>query len=642
MRTAVYVRVSTQRQSHAQTIEQQLAQLRTALETDGEELRSERIFRDDGYSGATLNRPGLDRLRDAVKSAEVDRVLITTPDRLARNYVHQMVLLEELERAGCAVEFLERPMSQDPHDQLVLQIRSAVAEYERTLITERMRRGRQMKLRAGVLLPWTTTPYGYRVDPERPRDPAGVHIDPAEAAIVRELFTRYLEAHETLRGLVKYVLGLGLPSPRGRARWSAASVRGILTNPAYTGQVYSGRKQMRPARQRRSATHPIGKLAQGWDPIAPEAWQLVATIPAMVSQEHFAQVQAKLALNQQRASRNNKTHAYLLRALVSCGMCQACCIARTANGGLRYYVCRTKVVPRYAQPGQPCRSRHIPAQQLEDLVWHDLCALLRHPEQIAYALERAHGGHWLPQELQARKEVLRKGQVTLETQIDRLTQAYLAEIIPLAEYQQRRRTLEEKIQAVSTQITQLEAQVDRQAAVAGLLIPIEAFCQRVQAGLHSATFQQRRQLIELLIDRVVVTGEEVEIRYVIPAHPRSEHVRFCQLRKDYFDNVVEVFDLADFYRSTMFLIVAFDGSFIGLTAVNGDCGGDPVSTDRLRQKAERGLCIPVLRQQKVDGLPGFIHRAIQIAPLAFDPDVRLVHAPATPHQPLAVVERLFQ
>jgi site-specific DNA recombinase len=102
--------------------------LQAHLAAQGEALQSEQIFRDDGYSGATLNRPGLDRLRDAVRSAEVDRVLITTPDRLARNYVHQMVLLEELERAGCAVAFLARPMSQDPHDQLVLQIRSAGAE----------------------------------------------------------------------------------------------------------------------------------------------------------------------------------------------------------------------------------------------------------------------------------------------------------------------------------------------------------------------------------------------------------------------------------------------------------------------------------------------------------------------------------
>jgi site-specific DNA recombinase len=545
MRTAVYVRVSTQRQSQAQTIDQQWARLRAHLAAQGEELQSEQIFRDDGYSGASLNRPGLDHLRDAVKAAAFDRVLVTTPDRLARNYVHQMVLLEELERMGCRVEFLERPMSQDPHDQLLLQIRSAVAEYERTLIAERMRRGRQIKLRAGILLPWTTTPYGYRVDPERPCDPAGVRIVPAEGAVIRELFARYLEAPETIRGLVKYLLRLGLPSPRGRARWSAASVRGLLTNPTYTGQVYSGRKRMRPARQRRSATHPIGQLAQGWDPVAPEAWQLVATIPAIVTPKHFARVQAKLALNQRWASRNNKTHAYLLRALVSCGVCQACCIARTTNGGLRYYACRTKTVPRYGQPEQPCRTRYIPAQQLEDLVWHDLCALLRHPEHIAYALERAHGRHWLPQELQARQEALRKGRGHLHTQMDRLTQAYLAAIIPLEEYQRRRRSLEEKIQALEAQMTQLEAQVDRHAEVAGLASSIAAFCQRVQASLTNATFEQKRCLIELLIDRVIVTHDEVEIRYVIPTHPRSEHVRFCQLRKDYFYDIIQILALPE-------------------------------------------------------------------------------------------------
>ena len=363
MRTAVYVRVSTQRQSQAQTIDQQRARLRAHLAAHGEELRSEHMVRDDGYSGASLNRPGLDHLRDAGKAAAFERILVTTPDRLARNDVHRMVLLAELERVGCRVEFLARPMSQDPHAPLVLQIRSAVAAYERTLMAERMRRGRQRKRRAGVLSPWATTPDGDRVDPERPRDPAGVRIDPAEGAVIRELFMRYLEAAETLRGLVKYVLGRGLPSPRGGARWSAASIRGMLTTPTSTGQVYSGRKRRRPARARRSAPHPIGKLAQGWDSVAPEAWQLGASIPALVSPEHFAQVQVKLALNKRWASRKNNTHAYLLRALVSCGVCQAWCMARTTTGGLRDDGCRTKAVPRYGQSGAPCRSRYIPGQQ---------------------------------------------------------------------------------------------------------------------------------------------------------------------------------------------------------------------------------------------------------------------------------------
>src|ERR687898_2648143 len=203
MRTVVYVRVSTLRQ--AQTIEQQLDRLRACFRSRGVELAGEDIFRDDGYSGATLNRPCLERLRDAVRAREVEQVLVTDPDRLARNYVQLMVLLEELERAGCAVMFLDRPMSREPQDQLLLQIRGAVAEYERTLIAERMRRGRQAKLRAGTLLPWTTPPFGYRLDPERPRDVAGVRVEPSEAVLGPQLFDWDLEPQATV-----YRLGKGL------------------------------------------------------------------------------------------------------------------------------------------------------------------------------------------------------------------------------------------------------------------------------------------------------------------------------------------------------------------------------------------------------------------------------------------------
>jgi site-specific DNA recombinase len=174
MGVVVYARVSTTRQAQAQTIEQQLDRLVAAVTERGWRLDERHVYRDDGYSGASLGRPGLDCLRDHAALVEVDLVVVTAPDRLARNYVHQVLLLDELGRHGCQVEFLDRPMSQDPHDQLLLQIRGAVAEYERTLIAERMRRGRQAKLRAGTLLPWTTPPFGYRLDPERPRDVAGV------------------------------------------------------------------------------------------------------------------------------------------------------------------------------------------------------------------------------------------------------------------------------------------------------------------------------------------------------------------------------------------------------------------------------------------------------------------------------------
>jgi site-specific DNA recombinase len=165
LRVAMYARVSTLNQAHAQTIDQQLDRLRAYIQDHGWQLRDDHIFRDDGRSGADLNRPGLDHLRDAARAGELDRVLVTEPDRLARNYVQQMIVLDELERCGCPVEFLDHPMSHDPHDRLLLQIRSAVAEYERTLIADRMRRGRLMKYQAGLLLPWTKPPYGYRLNP---------------------------------------------------------------------------------------------------------------------------------------------------------------------------------------------------------------------------------------------------------------------------------------------------------------------------------------------------------------------------------------------------------------------------------------------------------------------------------------------
>jgi site-specific DNA recombinase len=153
MRVAAYVRVSTPRQVKLETIEQQLEMVSRYAREKGWELPEEDVFRDDGYSGTTLKRPALDALRDKARLREFEVVVVPSPDRLARNYVHQMVLIEELEKAGCRVEFVERPMSSEPNDQLLLQIRGAVAEYERTLLSERMRRGRLAET-----IEWTSIP----------------------------------------------------------------------------------------------------------------------------------------------------------------------------------------------------------------------------------------------------------------------------------------------------------------------------------------------------------------------------------------------------------------------------------------------------------------------------------------------------
>ena len=410
-----------------------------------------------------------------------------------------MVLVEELEKAGCKVEFVERPMSSEPNDQLLLQIRGAVAEYERTLLSERMRRGRLAKYKAGLLLPWTHVPYGLRVDPDRPRDPAGVSLDEAKAAVVAEIFAAYLEPGASLFGVSRHLRDMGVPAPRGGKAWSTATLRGILTNPVYTGKVYAGRVRYRPARIRRSATHPIGHPHYSSDPLPEEEWIFIGEVPEVVGQEQFDLVAQKLSKNKSFARRNNKANEHLLRALVSCGECMLASIAVAKTFGKnndrkqRYYVCSGKFNKAQSAPEEKCSSRYAPAEQLDEIVWKDLCEVLTHPESITDALRRAHGGEWLPQELKARQENLRKGRSALGRQLERLTEAYLGEVIPLAEYQRRRKDLEQRDEALAAQERQLRRQSRQRMELVGVAGSIEDFCERVARRARRGDLRAKKE-----------------------------------------------------------------------------------------------------------------------------------------------------
>ena len=335
-------------------------------------------------------------------------------------------------------------------------------------------------------------------------------------------------------GLAKHLQDLKVLTPSGKTRWNQATLRNMLMNPSYTGQVYVNRTRPVPARSRRSALQPLGRKLGGHIALPREQWIPVATIPAIVTQEQFDLVQAKLAQNRQFARRHNTTHDYLLRGLVSCGVCRLGCVGRAHSPEYRDDICRGKADPIQACRDQRCTARCIPAGQLDDLVWQDLCEVIMQPETLSDALMRAHGGHWLPQDLQARRETLRQARRSLTTQLERWTEAYLRAVIALPEYQRRRVELQTKLDALCTQENQLEHQVDQHAHLAALATSMTDFCQRIQAGLAAATFEQKRQLLELLIDRVVVTNDQVEIRYVIPTSKAGEQSRFCHLRIDYF------------------------------------------------------------------------------------------------------------
>ena len=534
MNIALYARVSTRGQQQTQTIDQQLDRLRAEVVQHPEwHLDEVHIYRDDGYSGAKFNRPGLDRLRDRAQMAAFELVLITAPDRLARKYVHQVLLIEELGKHGCSVEFLDRPMSDDPHDRLLLQIRGAVAEYERSLIADRMRRGRQAKLRSGTLLPWTKAPYGYILDVERPRDPSRLRIDPVKAEVVKQIFAWYSDPQRpvSLYWVAKTLSERQIPTPSGKVRWNVASVRGILRSPTYTGTAYSGRTRPRPARHRKSALQPVGPGASH-QPAPREDWIAIA-VPAIISQETFDLAQTRLERNKQMARRNNNAHDYLLRGLVSCARCRLACSARAVHPGYHYYLCRGRTDALRKAQGERCYARYTPASKLDELVWQDLCALLRDPMLIRHELERARSGAWLPQALQDRRRTVGAALAQLERQQARLLEVFLAEVIGRDEFERKRVELDRTPHGLRQQLRELEAQAQKRLDLAQLADGIEAFCQRLGPTLDNLSFAQRRQLVELLIDRVIVEDGKVEIRYVIPTSPKGEKFIFCHLRLDY-------------------------------------------------------------------------------------------------------------
>jgi site-specific DNA recombinase len=510
-----YARVSTDRQAENQTIDQQIERLHAFARHQGWQLDADQLYADDGYSGARLDRPALDRLRDAVASGTVDVVLITSPDRLARRYAYQVWLMEEFERAGVHVIFLERPPTGDPQDVLVIQIRGVVAEYERTVIADRMRRGRLAALRAGKLVPWTVPPFGYRHDPLRPRDPAGLQVDDDAARVVRQIFTWYIEEGLTLYGIAQRLIARGIPTPTGRPYWNPSSVRKILTNATYRGMAYANQKQTVPARRRHPliGREPRGEGGESYR-LRPEHEWIGVTVPAVIDVERFAQAQQRLQRNQHWSMRNTQGE-YLLRRLLSCRWC-GLAMNVWNNGRYTYYRCRGMDVLANRGRREPCHARQIPTARVDALVWEDLCKVLSEPAVLQDAVQRFREGWLSGSEREAQRRDLRRRQLQTGRRIERLIDAYQADALTLEELQTRRRQLESRLAELTRERQQHEADTVQRDHLQTVAAGVENFRAAIAEGLECASFAQRRALVELLIERVVVDGEDVEIRYVIP------------------------------------------------------------------------------------------------------------------------------
>jgi site-specific DNA recombinase len=519
MRAAIYARVSTERQERQQTIDSQLTVLRAWALAQGHVLGEAHVFRDEGYSGSRLDRPGLDGLRDAIRDAAVDVVAVVSPDRLARKYAYQALLLEEFRRADCEVAFLHHPISDDPNDQLLLQIQGAVAEYERAVLAERFRRGKLQKARDGHIL-GTKAPYGYRYEPRRDAVPGRLVVDNTEADMVRQLYAWLVEEGLTIRQCLKRLNAGPWMTRSGRHQWSSSVVHHILSDPVYIGTAYANRYEYvvprKPRRQRQSRRSGERSCRR---PRPREQW-IAIPVPALIDQQTWDHAQARLSRNAALSFRRNKKHHYLLRCLLKCGTCGLGihgCFFPAAGGrtGQRYYRC-AGTDPLTTGRETRCSRARIDADALEQAVWDHVVGLLSNPSQLLAQFER-----FVAKAAETREDA--SGQQRLRVRLDRLSradqrllEAYQAEVISLEELAEQRQGLAVQRRVAEQQYDQHCRLRDQKIHAEEVLRSLAAFGERIGSRLQTASITERQVILQLVVERIIVHDGDLEIQHVIP------------------------------------------------------------------------------------------------------------------------------
>ena len=253
---AIYARVSSEQQREENTIASQTAALIEFAKNHDLEVPQEWVFEDEGYSGAVLERPGLERVRDLAAEGQIQVVLAYAPDRLSRKYAYQILLIEEFARHGVETLFVKSPQSDSAEDQLLVQFQGMIAEYERAQILERSRRGKRHRAQAGEVSVLSNAPYGYRYMRKTDEAPAAYVVEESEAGVVRRVYQMYTVEGRSIGEIARRLNHEGVP-PRKAGRWERSVIWAMLRNPAYRGTACFGKthisartRVMRPQRRR--------------------------------------------------------------------------------------------------------------------------------------------------------------------------------------------------------------------------------------------------------------------------------------------------------------------------------------------------------------------------------------------------------
>jgi len=520
---AIYARVSSDRQARDNTIASQLAALRQRVALDGFACSDALCFVDDGCTGSSLLRPALERLRDAAYAGLFDRLYVHSPDRLARRHGHLALLLDELKRCGLEVVFLNRAIGASPEDELLVQVQGVIAEYERTKIQERSRRGKRHAAQRGAISVFSNAPYGYRYVPKSSTSSAQFEVLAEEAAVVQQIFAWVAHERCSLREVCRRLKKQGIRTRSGRRVWDPATVRGILRNPAYHGQAAYGktRAQERRARLRPQRGRPEVPRRPSVCYVQPVDEWIPIAVPALISVERFEAVAEQLSNNRRRHRARQRGAGHLLQGLVVCHHCGYACYGqsvRNPDGSIRYGYYRCIGTDRRRNDGQRiCHLPTAPLLPLESAVWIDVRALLADPSRIQAEYDRrakepAARNSPQREQLEARRQRAQRG-------LTRLIDAYTDGLLDKAEFEPRLRASKQRLSELDAEAKLLTERETREEQLRVVIHRLEQFAQHVSHGLDSADATLRRELIRALVKRVELSNDEVRIVYRIDLHP---------------------------------------------------------------------------------------------------------------------------
>ena len=523
---ALYARVSSEQQADEHTIDSQVAALRTRVTEDALQLPAEREFLDAGYSGATLVRPALERLRDLVAAGGIDRLYVHSPDRLARRYAYQALLLDEFQAAGVEVVFVNRALGQSPEDELLLQVQGMVAEYERAKILERSRRGKRHGAQVGMVSVLGGAPYGYHyIKKDEGGGAARFEIVLDEARVVRQVFQWVGQERATIGEVVRRLTAAKEQTRMGKTVWDRTTVWDMLKNPAYMGMAAFGKTQAGPVgprlrAQRGRPLQPRDATSHRDTPL--EDW-LHIPVPPIVDAAVFAAVHEQLQENRRRARLGLRGAKYLLQGLVCCAQCGYAYYGKAISPSARkhhpryyaYYRCVGTDAYRFGGV-RVCGNHQVRTDLLDVAVWLEARTLLEQPHRLEQEYRQR---LTVRSEQETERTAVERQRDKLRQGLARLIDSYTEGYLEKPEFDSRVSRQRQRIAALDEQVRQLADAEALQRELRLLIGRLEDFADQVEEGLETADWLARREIIRTLVSRVEIDHTQVNVVFRVPPDP---------------------------------------------------------------------------------------------------------------------------